>query len=60
MTTRKESPQAAFQKKITRFHLPFTRIIQIALNEAYRIALKVAKYLFKRHFWKNNLFFWSM
>jgi hypothetical protein len=53
MTNRKESPQAAFQKK-TRFHLPFTRIIQIALNEAYRIALKVAKYLFKRHFWKNN------
>ena len=37
--------------------MPFTRIIQIARNEAYRIALKVAKYLFKRHFWKNNLFF---
>ena len=56
MTNKKESTQA-FQKIKTRFHLPFIRIIQIALNEAYRIALKVAKYLFKRHFWKN--IFWS-
>lgn len=59
MTNKKESTQA-FQKK-TRFDLPFIRIIQKALKQPYRIALKVAKYLYKRHFWKNIFFlqFWS-